>query len=98
MQAPLKILTALGLTLTVLAVLPSAAQQAPKGKAAEPKSKAPAKGAAQAPPAKVGAPKPDDTKEKAAATPAVPSNPAPTLSPEEQQHIQRFDAAIAKAR
>ena len=28
----------------------------------------------------------------------MPSSPAPTLSPEEQQHIARFDAAIAKAR
>jgi soluble lytic murein transglycosylase len=96
MQAALKILTAAGLSLALAAAIPVAAQQASKPKGPEAR-KTPKKGAVGTPPSKVGAPKPDVT-EKAAAAPPAPASPAPTLSSEEQQHIQRFDAAIAKAR
>ena len=92
MQAPLRILAALSVACAVLTAIPTAAQQAPKKKASD-KS-------AATPPAKVGAPKPNDTKQKAPAdAPQVaPPTPALTLSPEEQQHIARFDAAIAQVR
>jgi soluble lytic murein transglycosylase len=101
MQAQVRILAALSLACAALATLPTAAQQAPNTQQA-PKKKAPeksaVKGAVVAPPAKVGAPKPDESKQKTDAPQAAPSSPALTLSTEERQHSARFDAAIAKVR
>jgi len=113
MQAPLKLFAGLALACALFATGPVATQpaaekkNAPANPAAEKKKKASA-----AKPAKVGAPKSTETKQKttpvaaavalpvaaASASSKVAPSPTPRPLPQEVEHMARYDAAIAPVR